>query len=141
MRHRSQPLISDISIIVYLSIILVLLFTFMIYAEPHSRNVAVDLAQVQHPTTMYGANREDAVIVFVMRDGKFYIGKDRCDKSSLPSAIRERLDHSREKKVYVKADARARYRAVLEVIEALQVEKIGHVFFLVDELQPSRSTM
>lgn len=92
------------------------------------RGVGIDLPRVNRPVTMRAANREDALIIVIMRDGKVFFGNERATAEELPAKIEERLSHGAERKVYIKADARARYGAVRIVLGAVRsagVEKIA----------------
>ena len=94
-----------------------------------------DLARVGHPVAMAHANREDAMIVVIWRDDKVFFGHDHVKPDQLPAKIRESLGRGSEKKVYIKADARAKYGWVADVLDNVRsagVEKIG---FLVDQRQ------
>lgn len=69
---------------------------------------------------MLAANREDAIVVAIMRDGKVFFGNELVTAEQLPEKIREWLSHYAERKVYIKADARARYGTVWTVLEAVR---------------------
>jgi biopolymer transport protein ExbD len=87
---------------------------------------------------MGNAYREDALLVSVTRDGKIYLGITYVDPHTLTDEIRKRLTEGAERKVYIKADARARYRVVAEVIDSAQragLEEIG----LITQPQPNAS--
>jgi biopolymer transport protein ExbD len=128
MRHRSERLINEIDVTGFLSVMIVLLFLFIFKDQPDVHHQpSVDLPQVSHPKLMRGANREDGVIISIQTDGRIYLGNDRIVDSELPTAIRNAIDRSGEKKVYINAAGRARYRAVLNIIEALRSIKISDV--------------
>jgi biopolymer transport protein ExbD len=106
----------------------VLLFAFMMLTATPHYGVSADLPKVAHPIALRGANREGALIVSILRDGTIYFGKDKTRPAGLPAQIREGAEHGAEKKVYIRADARLRYRTVLEVLDAIRssgVEKIA----------------
>ena len=70
--------------------------------------MSVDLAKVSSPTEMRGADREDALVVAITRDGQVWFATDRITAENLPAAIRERVLRGAERRVYIKADMRAR---------------------------------
>jgi biopolymer transport protein ExbD len=106
----------------------VLVFAFIfLTAIPHY-GVSADLPKAWHPIALRGANREDALIVSILRDGTMYFRKDKTRSRDLPAQIREGVEHGAEKKVYIRADARLSYQTVLEVLDAIRfagVEKIA----------------
>jgi biopolymer transport protein TolR len=77
------------------------------------------------------ANRTDAIYVAVMRTGDIWLGTNKVSPEELPSGIRERVKEGSENKVYIRADARAKYGRVREVLEAVQLSGTQHVAFLV----------
>jgi len=87
-------------------VVLVPLLICMVQTTP-THGLNADLPRVSHPTTMPNANREDALKVVIMRDGKVYFGSDQVSVDSLRDKIGDRLeDHSVERKVYITADTR-----------------------------------
>ncbi len=50
---------------------------------------------------MPGANREDALIVSILRDGTLYFGKHKTRPGDLPAPIREGVARGAEKKIYI----------------------------------------
>ncbi|HKV80999.1 MAG TPA: biopolymer transporter ExbD [Candidatus Sulfotelmatobacter sp.] len=95
---------------------------------------SVDLARVHHPVSMPAADREDAMTVVVTRDGKVYFAVEQVNPTDLPQKIADRLkDHSVERKVYIKADMRARWGTVKQVLDAVHAAGLMRVAFLVDQ--------
>jgi biopolymer transport protein TolR len=89
----------------------------------------VELAKASHSIPMPGADREDALLVAVQRDGRIYFGNTHIDAAELPIRIREELGLGAPRVVYLKIDARARYRAVAKVLDGIRhsgVEKDRH---------------
>jgi len=133
-RHRSGKLISEINTTIFAGVLLVLLIIFMTMG-PHSRPQlpSVDLAKTDHPVRIPGARREDVLMITVKRDGIIYVNYDRIPTADLAPAILKGLNASGEKKVYVQADGRVRYKSVEEVIDALHTLGIDKVSFVVEE--------
>lgn len=132
MRQRTSRsrLISNIDVSALAAVLFVLLFSFMMLTETPHYGVSADLPKVWHPIPMRGANREDALIVSILRDGTMYFGKDKTKPSDLPAQIREGLGRGAEKKIYVRADKRLRYRTVLEVLDAIHSAGVEKIAFL-----------
>jgi biopolymer transport protein TolR len=114
-------------------VMFVLLMVFMVQTQPfHSGSV--DLPRVNHPVSMLGADRADAMVVNVTRDGKVYFGVEQVRADALPQKIADRLkDHNVERKVYIKADTRARWGAVKDVVDGVRAAGLMRVAFLVDQ--------
>jgi biopolymer transport protein ExbD/biopolymer transport protein TolR len=100
-----------------------------------------DLPHVRHAVAMPGANREDAMVISVMRDGVVYFGVDRVSPEQLRSKILDRLqEHTVEPRVYIRADGHVRYRTVKEVLDGVRSAGIERVAFLVDQRRPPSSS-
>jgi biopolymer transport protein ExbD len=96
-----------------------------------------DLPRVRHARVVgylaWGANRDDAIIAVVTRDGRIYFGPEQVTSDQLPVKIRERLNKGSERRIYIKADKRAHYEALKEVLEAIQSAGVQQVCILADE--------
>jgi len=111
----------------------VLVIVYLIQPVSFQGHRAVDLAQVNHPVSMSHADRENAMQIGITREGKVFFGQDLVRLSDLPPRIHGSLSRGSEKKVYIRADARAKYVWVAEVLDSVHdagIEKIG---FLVDQ--------
>lgn len=74
------------------------------------------------------------MIVNVTRDGKIYFGVEQVRSADLPQKITDRLkDRSVERKVYIKADMRARWGSVKPVLEGVRAAGLLRIAFLVDQ--------
>jgi biopolymer transport protein ExbD/biopolymer transport protein TolR len=139
MKRRPNLLISRIDVTAFAGIMLALLFLFMpSYGGFRAhRGMSVDLPQVSHPISMPHANREDAMIVVITRDDKVFFGPEQVIPDVLPVVIRERINQrinqGSEKKVYIKADARAKYGWVAEVLDGVRAAGIEKIGFLVEQ--------
>ena len=68
----------------------------------------------------WGANRADAIIVAVTRDGRVYFRADEISSAQLSGKIRECLSSGSERRVYLRVDARVRYDFVKPVLDAVR---------------------
>jgi biopolymer transport protein TolR len=120
-----------IDVSAFVGITLVVLCIFMSPTVDMPRP-SVDLAKAGSPVAMRAADKENALVVAVNREGKVFFRTDPVSVEQLPAKIREGVSQGAERKVYIKADARAKYGWVKEVLDSVQssgVEKIG---FLVE---------
>lgn len=138
--RKPVKLFSDFNTLQFASVmglvVLVPLVVFLVWTPPFHHG-SVDLPKVLHPVSMPNADREDAMIVHVTRDGKVYFGAEHINPADLRQRIADRLkDHGVERKVYIKADMRARWGSVKQVLEAVHTAGILRVAFLTDQRQP-----
>ena len=74
-RNEGAKVNSDINVTPMVDVMLVLLIIFMVITPMLQHGVSVDLAKVNNPEQMPDADKEDALLVAVMRDGKVYFGQ------------------------------------------------------------------
>ena len=63
-----------------------------------------------------------------MRDGTIYLGQDKVTADQLATKVKDKLADKTDKQVFVKADARAKYGAVVEVVDNVRsagVDQLG----------------
>jgi len=140
---RSVRLFCQIDTAAFAGIMMVLVSTMMFatWLTPSHHGVGADLPKVLHPILMPRSQREDAMIVTVMRDGNVYFGADKVGPHQVRSKILDRLkDRSVERTVYIRADGRVWYRTVKEVLDEVQSAGIVRVAFLVDQRRPPTSS-
>lgn len=121
-RIKKRP-ISEINVVPYIDVMLVLLIIFMITAPLLSQGVKVDLPQV--PSKPLPADNKDPVIVSVDNVGNFYItfGENQDDPVSpndLVNRIGALLKYRPGIPVFVKGDKNVPYGRVVELMAILQ---------------------
>ena len=87
VRDEGKKVNSNINITPMADVMLVLLIIFMVITPMLQNKVAIDLARVENPTNMPDADKEDAVVVAVTRDGAVYLGQNKVDPSQLGSLV------------------------------------------------------
>jgi biopolymer transport protein ExbD/biopolymer transport protein TolR len=118
-------------------IMLVLLIIFMVVTPMLQKGVSVDLASVSDPRDMHDADKDDAIIVAVTRDGTLYLGNTKIAKESITGEIKDRLANKLDKTVYVKSDARAKYGDVVAVVDEIRSAGVDQLGLLTEK---SKST-
>src|SRR3984893_8898673 len=111
-RNEGAKVNSDINVTPMVDVMLVLLIIFMVITPMLQKGVSVDLAKVNNPSQMPDADKEDALIVAVMRNGDIFLGNDRIASDQLTNKIKDRIANRVDKRVYLRADARAKYKSV-----------------------------
>jgi biopolymer transport protein ExbD/biopolymer transport protein TolR len=76
-RNEGAKVNSNINVTPMVDVMLVLLIIFMVITPMLQNGVSVDLAQVNNPERMPDAEKEDAMVVSVMRDGTVYFRSDK----------------------------------------------------------------
>ena len=132
-REEGKKVNSNINVTPMVDVMLVLLIIFMVITPMLQKGVSVDLAKVNSPSSMPDADKEDALIVAVMRDGKLFFGNDRIEADQLTQKIKDRLANRVDKRVYVRADARAKYGSVVEVVDNVRAAGVDDLGLLTDQ--------
>jgi biopolymer transport protein ExbD/biopolymer transport protein TolR len=112
---------------------LVLLIIFMVVTPMLQKGVSVDMAKVNNPEQMPDADKEDALLVSVTRDGQVYFGSDQISIDGLTSKVKDRLANKPDKRVYVKADMRAHFGSVVQVVDSVRAAGVDDLGLLTDQ--------
>jgi biopolymer transport protein TolR len=128
VRDEGRKVNSNINVTPMVDVMLVLLIIFMVITPMLQNKVAIDMAKVENATAMPDADKDDAIVVAVTRDGAVFLGQDKVDPSQLGGLVRDKLADKTDKTIYVRADARAQYKAVEDAIDDVRtagVEEVG----------------
>jgi biopolymer transport protein TolR len=109
-------------------IMLVLLIIFMVVTPMLQKGKQVDLASVNNTHDMTNADKDDAIIVAITRDGKIFLGTTATAKDDLTNQIKDRISNRLDKTVFVKSDARAKYGDVVGAVDEIRsagVDQLG----------------
>src|SRR3974377_1892766 len=98
--------IADINVTPMVDIMLVLLIIFMVVTPLLQKGVSVDLAKTRNPREMREADRDDAIVVAVTRDGKLFLSDKTIEQDALQEKIRDLLQAKVDKTVYIRSDRR-----------------------------------
>src|SRR3974390_1941107 len=122
------PQMAAPNVIPMADIMLVLLIIFMVVTPMLQKGVSVDMASVNDPREMQDADKDDAIIVAVTRDGTLYLGNTKITKDDITGQIKDRIANKLDKTVYVKSDARAKYGDVVAAVDEIRsagVDSLG----------------
>jgi len=138
-RNEGAKVNSDINVTPMVDVMLVLLIIFMVITPMLQHGVSVELAKVNNPEQMPDADKEDALLVAVMRDGTVYFGSDKLPVDQLTGKVKDRLANRVDKRVYVKADARAKFGAVVQVVDNVRSAGVDELGLLTDQKKLSNT--
>src|SRR4030081_2873720 len=80
-------------------IMLVLLIIFMVVTPMLQKTHQGDLAPTNNPHDMKNADRDDAIVVAISRDGGIYLGNNKLRKEELTDQIKDRISNRLDKTV------------------------------------------
>jgi biopolymer transport protein ExbD/biopolymer transport protein TolR len=134
MKHSSLAPVSDINVTPMVDVMLVMLIIFMVITPMLSKGVSVDLVKTKNPIPMQAADKSDAILVAVTRDGKTYLNTTQVAPMDLPPKVKDLLINRLDKTVFVKADSRARYERVVEVVDNLRAAGVDQLGLLTEQI-------
>jgi len=136
-RDEGSKVSSEINVTPMVDVMLVLLIIFMVVTPMLQKGISVDMAKVNNPEQMPDADKEDALLVSVTRDGKVYFGSEQTTIDNLTTKVKDRLANKMDKRVYVKADMRARFGSVVQVVDSVRAAGVDDLGLLTDQKKTS----
>jgi biopolymer transport protein TolR len=133
-RGRGRRALSEINVTPLVDVMLVLLIIFMISAPLLTAGVPVEL-----PKTEAGAlsNQSLPLTVTIRADGTIFIQAREVGFSSFAPTMKAMSDAGYDKPVYVRADGRAPYAMVAQVMASLSESGFKSIGLLTDTGGPS----
>jgi len=133
VRNEGAKVNSDINVTPMVDVMLVLLIIFMVVTPMLQKGVTVDMAKVNNPAAMPDADKEDALLVAIMRDGKVFFGSDPITPDQLTQKVKDRLTNKTDKRVFIRADQRAKFGAVVEVVDNVRAAGVDQLGLLTEQ--------
>ena len=133
IRNEGAKVNSNINVTPMVDVMLVLLIIFMVITPMLQKGQSVDLAKTNNPIQMPDADKEDALIVAVMRDGRVFFDTQQVGREELTNKVKERVQNRVNKTVYVKADARAKYKSVVDVVDDVRSAGVDQLGLLTEQ--------
>lgn len=129
-RHKRLKLKSEINVVPYIDVMLVLLIIFMVTAPMMNSNVDVNLPQANAKSLQ---DKKEPVIVSVGQDGQLYLTlgaekKQPVDAQTMQTKVGAFVKANPEVSVLVAGDRDGKYDGVYQVLAQLQqagVAKVG----------------
>jgi biopolymer transport protein ExbD/biopolymer transport protein TolR len=131
-RDEGKKVNSNINVTPMVDVMLVLLIIFMVITPMLNNKVDVNLPKAAAAVVMEDANKEDAVVVAVTRDGKTFLGQDRVTLDDIGTKISAKLENKTNKEVFLRADSRANYGKVMDTIDGIRTAGVSQLGMLTD---------
>ncbi|PFG54896.1 cell division and transport-associated protein TolR [Marinobacter sp. LV10R520-4] len=127
---RRKPM-SEINVVPYIDVMLVLLIIFMVTAPMLTQGVKVDLPQTSSDPIQAEKNVE-AIIVSVDSNGAYYVevgdrGSDPMALEELQAEVAKILSQRSNSEVLVRGDEQVRYGTVVRLMSALQMAGAANI--------------
>jgi biopolymer transport protein ExbD len=135
-KQKAPPPVADINVTPMVDVMLVLLIIFMVITPMLNKGQVVDMVRTKNAITMQAADKEDAVFIAITRNGSVFLspGNLRTTADQLPEKVRDLLTNKADKTVYIKADARAQYKTVEDVVDNLRAAGVDDVGLITEAI-------
>jgi len=127
--------IASPNIIPMADIMLVLLIIFMVVTPMIQKGTSVERATVDSPKDMNDAEKEDALVVAVSRDGTIYLGSQKIDQSQITNTLKEKLASRTDKTVFLNSDRAAKYGRVVAVVDEIRAAGVDQLGLLTEKTE------
>ena len=137
MKKQPAPeAIADINVTPMVDVMLVMLIIFMVITPMLNKGQSVDMVKSKNPIKMQAADKEDAVIVAITKNGEVWLspGNTKTTADALPNKVKDLLTNKVEKMVFIRADQRARYEKVTDVIDNLRAGGVDQLGLLTEQI-------
>jgi biopolymer transport protein ExbD len=139
-KYTAPPPVADINVTPMVDVMLVLLIIFMVITPMLNKGIPVDMVKTKNPIAMQAADKSDAVLIAISKDGKVYLGSDTMLPEDLPQKVKDMLTNKLDKTVFVKSDSRANYGRVVDVVDNLRAAGVDNIGLLTEQLQEKGKT-
>jgi len=134
-KPKAPPVMAAPNVIPMADIMLVLLIIFMVVTPMLQKGVSVDMAKVNNAEDMQNADKDDAIILAVTRDGKMYLGSKQIALSEITTSVKDQISNRLDKTVFVRSDARAKYGDVVKAVDEVRSAGVDNLGLLTEKNQ------
>ena len=134
-KYKAAPPVADINVTPMVDVMLVLLIIFMVITPMLTKGISVDMVKTKNPIAMQAADKEDAILIAVTREGRTYLSTMQLSPDELPNRVKDLIANRLDKTVYVRCDSRARYEKVVEVVDNLRAAGVDQVGLLTEQIK------
>ncbi len=133
--RRRKKLMSEINVVPYIDVMLVLLIIFMITAPLLTQGVKVDLPQA--PAKAVDTQDRETLVVTVDRDGRYYLDDRRVSPAELRRRVQGILRARPQTPVLIRGDRNVSYGQVVRAMALLQAAGAPSVGLITETPAPS----
>ena len=133
-KPKAGPQMSTPNVIPMADIMLVLLIIFMVVTPMLQKGMSVDMVKTRTSKDMPDADKDDAIIVAVTKNGDLFLGTTKIAKEDLAGQIKDRIANRLDKTVFVKSDARAKYKNVVAAVDEIRSAGVDTLGLLTEKV-------
>src|SRR6185312_7711523 len=126
--------LSEINVTPLVDVMLVLLIVFMISAPLLTAGVPVELPKTEAGSLQY---QTEPLTITIRADGQLFVKEDEIPFGNLAPRLREMAGPNTTKPIYVRADGKAPYAIVAQVMASLSTSGFSAINLITDTGGPS----
>jgi|SRR5215472_7177930 biopolymer transport protein ExbD/biopolymer transport protein TolR len=134
-KPKAPPVMASPNVIPMADIMLVLLIIFMVVTPMLTKGFSVEMAKAENAHDMQDADKDDALILAVTRDGNLYLGSKPIRLEEITGTIKDQISNRPEKTVFVRSDSRAKYGDVVKAVDEIRSAGVDNIGLLTEKLQ------
>jgi biopolymer transport protein ExbD len=134
-KPKAPPVMAAPNVIPMADIMLVLLIIFMVVTPMLQKGVSVDMAKVNNARDLQDADKDDAIILVVTRDGKMFLGSTQVSLDDITTKIKDLIANRLDKTVFVRSDSRAKYGDVVKAVDEVRAAGVDHLGLLTEKIR------
>jgi biopolymer transport protein TolR len=97
------------------------------------KGISVELPIASSSVQVPKADKLNALVVTVTRNGTLYVGVNPINTTDLPDKLKDALSTQSDKTVYIKADSRAPYEDLVKILDSVRMAGGEAVTFLTNQ--------
>ncbi len=133
VRNDTAKVNSTINVTPMVDVMLVLLIIFMVITPMLNQDRIVQMARTRNPIDMADANKADALVVALTHDGTIFVNNQLIQGATLVENVKELVANRVDKTVFVRADARVRYRFLVDVVDEVRAAGVDQLGLLTEQ--------
>jgi biopolymer transport protein ExbD/biopolymer transport protein TolR len=129
LSKSTQSSLSEINMVPFIDVVLVLLIIFMITAPILQSGIEVDLPKTHTVREI----TEQRLVVTVDKTQRIYLGNDPVNIHELPGKIKKQLKHPNDA-VFLRCDETVPFGSFASVIDSLRVSGISNISIVTEPI-------
>jgi len=96
------------------------------------------MARAQNAHDMQAADKDDAVIIAITRDGKTFLGNREVGLDEITNDVKDLLTDRLDKTVFIRSDSRAKYGDVVKAVDEVRSAGVDNLGLLTQRIQTNK---
>ena len=139
LKVHAAPVMSEPNVIPMADIMLVLLIIFMVITPMLQKGVTVDMARANNAHDMQDADKDDAIIIAITRDGHTFLGNRQIALEEITNNVKDLISDRLDKTVYIRSDTRAKYGDVVKAVDEVRSAGVDNLGLLTQKIQAGKA--